>query len=339
MSNITLFGGNAVVPAFARNAALSETTMALVGGGLGGKRISIKGGVFRLVSAGKEVAQIEDRHLDVIVVKAAPKVARVFYAKKYDSESTPSAPDCWSNDGERPDNSIKAPQNSACHNCPQNIAGSGQGNSRACRYQQRLAVLVADDQEAGVHQIVLPATSIFGKEEGGNMPLQAYARTLAAQTNPVDVGMVVTRMKFDTKAESPKLFFKAMRWLSEEEYGFAQEAAISPEANAAIKMTAAQQDGVKPPVDEKEAIVELQGQRPAAKAKPEVEEAEEEAPVKPARKTVARKTTKEELVQEPATVGGEAEEPEVRKPVAKASDAVAPKGKLSDIVGKWDDED
>ena len=83
MSNIALFsGGN--LPAFAQNRELSETAKSLAGGAGGsGKRISIKGGVFRLLSGGKEVAQIEDRHLDVVIVKAAPKVSRVFYAKQY----------------------------------------------------------------------------------------------------------------------------------------------------------------------------------------------------------------------------------------------------------------
>ena len=65
------------VPSFAKNAELSATTLALAGNvnaGGGMKRVSIKGGVFRLLSSGKEVASIEDRHLDVIIVKAAFKL-------------------------------------------------------------------------------------------------------------------------------------------------------------------------------------------------------------------------------------------------------------------------
>jgi hypothetical protein len=60
---------------------LSDTlAKALTGGSVGTKRISIKGGVFRLVAGGKEIAAIDDRHLEVIIVKAAPKVSRIFYA-------------------------------------------------------------------------------------------------------------------------------------------------------------------------------------------------------------------------------------------------------------------
>ena len=66
MSNLTLFNSSNV-PAFARNNELSETAKALTGGtGVSTKRVSIKGGVFRLVAGGKEVASIEDRHLDVV---------------------------------------------------------------------------------------------------------------------------------------------------------------------------------------------------------------------------------------------------------------------------------
>jgi hypothetical protein len=137
MSNITLFS-SANVPAFARNNELSDTAKALTGGGVSStKRISIKGGVFRLVAGGKEIAAIDERHLEVIIVKAAPKVSRIFYAASYDADNI-TGPDCWSNDGERPDASAENKQAETCMSCPKNIAGSGQGNSRACRYQQRL---------------------------------------------------------------------------------------------------------------------------------------------------------------------------------------------------------
>ena len=91
------------VPAFAKNAELSATTLALAGNvnaGSGMKRVSIKGGVFRLLASGKEIASIEDRHLDVIIVKAAPKVSRIFYAGGYDKDAAAAAPDCTSSSGE-----------------------------------------------------------------------------------------------------------------------------------------------------------------------------------------------------------------------------------------------
>ena len=244
MSNLSVFNPSNV-PAFAQGGELSDTAKALMGGTINtSRRISIKGGVFRIVAGGKELASIEDRHLDVIVVKAAPKVSRIFYAKSYDGDNI-TGPDCWSNDGETPDTSIKAPQSNTCMTCKQNVAGSGQGNSRACRYQQRLAVMLADNPD-DVLQLTLPATSIFGKEEGDKRPLQAYVKHLALASPPVDIEKIVTQMKFDTKAEAPKLLFAPVRWLTNIEYELAKAKGNTQEAMDAVRMTVAQVDGVKP---------------------------------------------------------------------------------------------
>ena len=323
MSNITLFSSSNV-PAFARNNELSETAKALTGGsGSNTKRISIKGGVFRLVAGGKEIASVDDRHLDVVIVRAAPKVSRIFYAGAYDADKI-VRPECWSNDGEKPDASIKEPQNATCMGCPQNEAGSGNGNSRACRFQQRLAVVLANNMEGDVLQLTLPATSIFGKEDGDKRPLQAYARFLAAQNPPVNPEQIVTRMKFDTKAESPKLFFAPVRWLTDDEYPTVVNQSESADAKAAVTMTVAQADGVKA------APMAIPGAAPkaVAKAAPVVQDDEEEEA--PAPKAAKAPKTK--------PVADADDEPEVRKESAKATAVPAKKSKLADIVSDWDDE-
>jgi hypothetical protein len=323
MSNIAMFNPS-TVPAFAKNAVLSATTLALAGGaGSGGgmKRVSIKGGVFRLLSNGKEIASIDERHLDVIVVKAAPKVSRIFYAGGYDKDAAAAPPDCTSADGEKPDAGVKNKQSSSCTTCPQNIAGSGNGQSRACRYQQRLAVVLANNPDGDVLQVTLPATSIFGKEEGDKRPLQAYARYMAAQTPPVNLDAIVTRMKFDTKAESPKLFFSPMRWLTDDEYESAVEQSKSKDAEKAVAVTPASADGVSAP-----APLAIEGKRPMGEMLDE-DEAEAMAEVKAKPKAKAK----------PAPVEAE-EEPEVRKAAAKVDSVPAKKNKLADIVADWDDE-
>jgi len=326
MSNITLFNSSNV-PAFARNNELSDTAKALTGGsGVSTKRISIKGGVFRLVAGGKEITSIDDRHLDVIIVRAAPKVSRIFYAGAYNAEAI-VRPECWSNDGEKPDASLTAPQHATCMGCPQNEAGSGNGNSRACRFQQRLAVVLADNPEGDVLQLTLPATSIFGKEEGDKRPLQAYARFLAAQTPPVNPEQIVTRMKFDTKAESPKLFFAPTRWLTDDEYPIAVSQGESDDAKKAVTLTVAQADGVKA------APMNIGGAAPKAVAKaapaPAAEEEEDEAPAPAPKAAKAKAKPVEEA---------ETDEPEVRKETAKGGAVPAKKSKLADIVSDWDDE-
>jgi hypothetical protein len=312
---VTIFNQGAV-PAFVKNrTGLSAVAKALAGsgGGDGGKRISIKGGVFRLYSSGKEVAAIEERYLDVVIVAAAPKIGRVFYMKSYDGEA--NAPDCWSGDGEKPSADASNKQAATCTDCQQNVAGSGQGNSRACRYQQRVAVVLANDMEGDVLQLTLPAKSIFGKEEGDNRPLQAYARFLLAQTpNPVDPSEVVTRLKFDTQSESPKLFFKAMRWLSDDEYPNIAEKGQSPEAQKAIAMFVS--NNVAAPLA-------IGGKRPTAK----VVEEEEEAPAsKPKAKAKAEPVAEEE-----------SEEPTVRKEEKKPSAVPAKKSSLAAMVDDWDE--
>ncbi len=325
MSNVALFNPSNV-PAFARKAEMSDIAKALAGGGgaASGKRVSIKGGVFRLIADGKEIAAVDERFLDVVIVKAAPKVARVFYAAKYDKDAAASAPDCQSNDGDKPDPKSKDKQSDSCATCPQNVAGSGNGNSRACRYQQRLAVTLANNIEGDVMQLSLPATSIFGKDEGDNRPLQAYARWLVAQG--VDPSTVVTRMKFDTASESPKLFFKAMRWLTDEEFAQATTQGETADAKKAITMDAAGMDMGKP-------ADALKGKAPVAKAAPAPEAEEEDEAPAPAPKAKAK--------AKPAPVVEEAEEeeePVVKKAVAAKPTSVPTKKSLADVVSDWDDE-
>jgi len=329
MSNIAMLSPSNV-PSFAKNAALSATTLALAGGinaGAGMKRVSIKGGVFRLLAGGKEIAAIDERFLDVIVVKAAPKVSRIFYAGSYDKDAAAAPPDCTSGDGDKPDAGVRNPQASTCAACPQNIAGSGNGNSRACRYQQRLAVVLANNPEGDVLQVTLPATSIFGKEEGDKRPLQAFARAMAAQTPPVNLDAIVTRMKFDTKAESPKLIFAPVRWLTNDEYEIVQTQGASKDAEKAVSSTPAAVDGVTAP-----APLAIEGKRPAAKPMGEMMEEDEDAAIA-AERAKAAKSKKAKAVEAEAE-----EEPEVRKAPAKVEAAPAKKNKLADIVADWDDE-
>ncbi len=327
MSNIALFNP-AQVPAFARTAAPSELALALAGGGDFGKRISIRGGVFRLIDSGKEVAKIDERFLDVVLVKAAPKVARVFYMSEWDAEN-PSPPDCWSANGEIPSSESNNKQSSSCATCPQNIAGSGKGNSRACRFQQRIALTLADAIDGDVFELTVPALSLFGKATGDDRPLQEYVRWLSAQN--IDPGAVVTRLKFDTNSESPKLFFKAVRWLTEDEFADAKDAADSVEAEKAITMSIAKS---APAVA---APAELAGTRPAAatKAKEPVPTPEPE-PAPPAPKT--RRTRASAAPAAPAPTP----EPEVDEPVVRAAPAKAPTvgnaAGLASVIDGWDDE-
>jgi hypothetical protein len=280
MSNeMALFaqGGN-TLPAHLRNLELDATTKALMGGGTG-KRISIRGGVFRMIVGGKEVAQNDDRAMNVVLVRSAEKTSRSYYAGTY-VEGQNAAPACYSNDGVTPATDSKNKQSPNCANCPQNIKGSGQGDSRACRFSHRLAVVLENNIEGDVYQLTLPAQSIFGTGDNGKMPLQQYAKFLGGHGIPVTA--VVTEMRFDTASATPKLTFRAIRPLSVEEMASAKSQGDTPDALNAVTMTVTQMDGgeAKPtgsPFAEAPA--------PAAKAKAEPADAVDE----PVKRTSAKK--------------------------------------------------
>lgn len=276
MSAIELFRDHkAAIPAHLQQKDLSPLTKSLMGGaGNGSKRISIKGSVFRMIVGGREIAKNEDRAMDVVIVAAAEKNSRSYYEGVF-QEGSMTLPDCWSSDGLKPDAKAASPQHKNCIDCPMNRAGSGQGTSRACRYNRRLAVVLANDIEnSDVYQLVLPAQSIFGKGENGKMPLQAYAELLGG--NGLVVESVVTEMRFDTSSATPKLTFRAVRPLNATEYEIAVEKGTSAEAKSAITFNPAQIDrgeaGAKAVAPKAEEAAPLFRDAPAPKAKRAVEE-------------------------------------------------------------------
>lgn len=245
MSNISLFkSGNIALPDYLREG--DETTKALAGNA-GGKQISIKGGVWRMMVGGEEIAKNEDRAMNFIVLAAAPTINRTYYAGKYE-EGKDLPPTCWSADGKVPNEEVPADtrQCSNCAQCPQNIAGSGEGTSRACRYSQRLAVALENDIEGNIYRLQLPAKSIFGKPEGEKMPLQAYAKFLSGHGVPITG--VVTEARFDTAEAVPVLKFRAVRPLNRDEWESAKEASKSDDTARAIefKMVVKAKDAATP---------------------------------------------------------------------------------------------
>jgi hypothetical protein len=238
MSNdlATMFSG-ALTPI----AGLDEDTLAVAGGARqGSKRISIKGGVFRKYSGGKEIGAIEDRHMNVIFVKMAHKASRMFYDATY-QEGQKVSPVCWSTDSEKPDADVKTPCASACLDCDKAVKGSGQGGTgTACRLSWRTAVVLPNDPSGDVMQLVLPATSSFGKEDNGRFPFRPYIQHLASHN--VSAGRVITKMAFDTKSPTPKVVFSPAGKVPDEDLQIIANQAKSPAAEAAIKMNVYQAD-------------------------------------------------------------------------------------------------
>jgi len=295
MSELTLFQSGSALPAHLRRGELSGLTKSLMGGG-SSKRISIEGSVFRMLVGGKEVAVNEDRAMQMVVVRAADANSRTYYGGQYE-KGVKARPKCWSDDGAKPHDKVQTPQNKSCNGCPQDVKGSGQGDSKACRYGRRVAVLLASDIQGDIYAMNINASSLFGQGEGRKMGLQQYARFLGG--HGIEVNAVVTEMRFDTSGPM-KLVFSAVRPLEEDEWKLVQSRMDDQAALDAVTMTVADIDGVEEPAaapaeqpvvfqpkPTAKPVTEFAVEKPKAKAKP-VEVAEEvEEPVVREAKTPA----------------------------------------------------
>lgn len=280
-TEMKLFEGG--VPAYLKSKELDEVTKSLLGSGSTSKRISIRGGVWRLMSGGEEIAKNEDRAMAFVIVNAAPKTSRSYYDKAYDPASEVAVtPTCWSSDSDKPDPSVENPPAPNCATCPMNVKGSGQGESRACRFNHRVAVVLENDLDGDVYQLVLPAASIFGDAEDGKMPLNAYVKFLAGFNVPVTA--VVTEARFDTNAATPKLTFKALRPLSEADYLLCIEKGKSHDAIQAITFAPPKKK------DETKALAAPADEADGGEDKGEEKVTPESAPAEPAPTKRASKT-------------------------------------------------
>ena len=223
---------------------LDEDSRAVAGNSAtSSRRISIEGGVFRKIVNGKEVGAIEDRHMNVVFVKMAHNPSRTYYASAY-KKGVKVSPLCWSNDAKTPDPEVKNPQATSCDKCQFSVKGSGNGGiGTACRLSWRTAVVLPNDVGGDVMQLVLPATSVFGKEENGRWPFREYVKMLA--NHNISAGRVVTKMQFDTKATQPRLLFSPVSGIDPADLEVLTEQAKTLAAENAIKLTVYQTDESK----------------------------------------------------------------------------------------------
>ena len=222
-----------------REGGVDDDTRAVAGGG-NYRRISIEGRVFRKYVNGKEVAKVPDTSMNVIFVKMAHTASRTYYAGAY-KKGVKTSPVCWSSDAKVPDEKVKTPQAATCETCPMSIKGTGQGGiGSACRLSWRTAVVLPGDVGGDVMQLVLPATSVFGKEENGRWPFRPYIQMLA--NNNISAGRVVTKMEFDLDSSAPKLLFTPVAAVSGEDQEIVQEQSKSEAATNAIMMTVYESD-------------------------------------------------------------------------------------------------
>lgn len=222
-------------------AAVDDDTRAVAGAGSSqSKRISIEGGVFRKVVGGKEVAKIEDRHMEIVFVKMAHAPSRQFYSEAY-TKGQKISPTCWSSDAKAPDADVKNPVATSCDKCPMAVKGSGQaGKGTACRISWRTAVVLPGDPNGDVMQLVIPGASCFGEPKGSARPFRPYIQYLA--NNNVSAGRLITKMQFDTDSSAPKLLFSPIGAVEEAHLPIIQAQGKSAAAERAVKLTVYQNE-------------------------------------------------------------------------------------------------
>ena len=185
--------------------------------------------MFRKLTDKGEIV-VDNNYIDVIIVNAAV-LARMYFKGEYNSSSA-SAPVCWSSDTRIPDPNVVDKQSARCFDCAQNIKGSAQGNTRACKYSQRIAVVFEDDLQ-NVYQLQLPATALFGDAKKGWQSMQNYAKHLVKHDTAIIT--VITRIIFE-EGYIPRLRFRPMRVLKTAEFSRVAELENDPSTLQAITL-------------------------------------------------------------------------------------------------------
>lgn len=238
---ITLINDN--VPDFIQSAGVSALTKQLAGEARF-KRIVPKNGIFRKVVGGEEMGKVKG-DLNVVIVNASPHVGRIFYSSQWTPDAEPTAPDCFSNDGRSPDPEAASPQATRCDACPQNIKGSGQGQSKACRYSRRIAVMLEDDfgtaLEGEVYQMNLASKTLFGDSGSDrHFTFENYAKYFANNGKSVD--HFVTQLSFNEHNDNQSVLFSPVRYITKDEYMVTSKAAESEAVRKMVVMTPYQAD-------------------------------------------------------------------------------------------------
>ena len=314
--------------------ALAVSITGGIAGGGGYPRISIKGARFRIIEDGAE-SVLDSTTLDVVIVGANPRLSKTWYAKEWNKDSEPSAPDCFSLDGIGPDPSSENPQNDLCASCPQNAWGSkvtanGQ-QVKACSDQKRLAVVAANDPTGPVYLLQVTPAALKG--------LNQYHKELSTRGIPPEI--VKTRVSFDTDASFPKLKFGFGGFLDED----TQSAVDGLFGTEQVKEITGELVRSVPPVVEapRPAPVKAAPAKPAAKPAPApsmFEEAEEEDAPAP---TPAPKrgfgSAKAEPVAPAPTPKAAPAKPKVAKAEPKAEAASSLADEIAALIGEVNDDE
>lgn len=165
--------------------------------------LSIKGNTFTLQYDGnnKVVSKIDGEgrlFVDVIFADAATNKSRMYWANRYSSkEDDQVAPDCFSEDGVKPDSQSGKPQCDFCAQCPHNVWGTaigeqGASKGKRCREVWKTAVIVPSFSPEALFQLRVPPASL----KHFNAYMAQFAE-IEVEGREADPGDVVTRVYFE----------------------------------------------------------------------------------------------------------------------------------------------
>lgn len=223
--DLSIFDG-ANVPAHLRTMFRPDAADDLSSGVTGGfPIISYKGKVWNIVESGnRTMVTYEDGEprssIEVVIVKANPKISKNYYAGGYEEGST-EKPTCYSHDGEVPSREAASPQAAKCAICPRNQWGSkvteNGAKGKECVDSRRLAVAAAGD---------LSKPMLLRVPAGSLRELAQYADLLKKRQAPYQA--LVTKIAFDHEVAYPRFTFKPVRWLTNDEAAQVAETLESP---------------------------------------------------------------------------------------------------------------
>lgn len=209
--------------------------------------LSFRGKVWRLSKDGEENTIMNKDNepaptVSVVILDYIKPRSRVFYEGQYVAGEN-KAPTCSSLDGKTPDKDIALPISKACASCPNAVKGSkitaaGKATT-ACGMTKRIAIVPVSQPQSDPYLLRLAPTSIWDKdnkegEAAGWYAWDQYTAMLAGK-GCTNTAQVVTRMKFDHRAEYPKLLFSASRWLTPEEWAIMQVKWKDPSVKALLE--------------------------------------------------------------------------------------------------------
>ena len=239
--------------------------------------MSIKGKVFTL-SRGDEKTVLPNPKdpdspataIDVVIVKVNKGTSKVFYLNGY-KEGEQAKPDCFSNNGDKPDAGSKQPQAKSCQACPHNQWGSkigeNGGKGKACQDSVRIAI-APPDQVNDPMLLRVPPASIKALGELGT----------ACAKRGVPYNAAVTKISFDLASATPKLLFKPVGLLDDATFNTVLEVANSDIVRNITGNGFSSEPAPELPAAKAEPAEEAPAPKPVAKAKPKVEEHDEEPP-------------------------------------------------------------